>query len=115
MMNREWGGNAQIGKAYIVRPVDLGRVGYCWMRGRLKVGDIVLPLRHSGDCFYDYVLAEGGDWLTLGKNPNVPAFRRIVQDTFGAYQIGDLLSVQPTDREWHLLMAGETVNFSADR
>jgi hypothetical protein len=85
------------------------------MKGRLREGDLVAPVAHTGDAFYSYQLVEGGTWFTLGRNPGVPAYQipqGLVGVTFGAYALGSKLDAQPTQREWHMLMAGEAVNFT---
>lgn len=69
------------------------------MRGRLRRGDVVLCGKHSGDCFNTYILCE-----VLGNG-----VRGIPGSRFGAYTMGVPTGWQPTDREYHLLMAGEFV------
>lgn len=62
-----------------------GRLGYVWMRGRLKTGDLLVCTGHSGDHFHDFALVEkkadgsyvgrivprlagyGGTGVTVGK------------------------------------------------
>lgn len=82
------------------------------MAGRLKVGDLVAVKRLAGDCFFEYQLVEGGSWMQLAANLGLPAYRICEGGAFGAYEMGELLPQQPSEREWHLLMAGETVNFT---
>lgn len=101
---------------YCLREADLDSVGHCWMKGRLRAGDLVTPIEHTGDCFWTYQLLEGGSWLRIGgRGPEVEAasaYRLCNGGTFGAYVMGVPHDEQPTSREWHLLMAGETVNFT---
>jgi hypothetical protein len=78
---------------------DLERVGNCWMRGRLRAGDVVMCMEHSGDCFWNYALLE---CFANG-------YRLIAGSKFGAYTLGTPHEWQPTTREFHLLMAGESV------
>ena len=104
-----------LGKVYRLSKRDLGRVGGCWMNGRLHVGDLVMPIRHSGDCFYDYRLIQGG---TTRENTRVMnAQGQLCYDApkgavFGAYSLGTLYEEQPTEEEYHLLMAGVHTAFS---
>lgn len=115
MINRnEWRtGGARIGKVYRVLPSDLGRVGNCWMRGRLREGDLVTPISHSGDCFWQWQLINGeGPFTYHARGAVGPGFKINAGVRFGGYCMGELLAHQPTDREYHLLMAGETVHFT---
>jgi hypothetical protein len=94
-----WGVGNSIGKLYILDENDLSRVGDCWMKGRLHVGDVVLCTAHSGDCFNDYVL------IRSFHN----GLEAILGATFGAYVFGTELDWQPSDKEYHLLLAGGMV------
>jgi hypothetical protein len=78
---------------------DLDRVGQCWMRGRLREGDLAMAIRHCGDCFWEYQLIE------CASN----GCKLIPQSEFGAYVLGMKYPIQPTKREAHLLLAGERV------
>lgn len=97
------------GLVLVVRQEDLGRVGNCWMKGRLKVGDIIMCISHSGDCFWNYMLLEhmGMDGF---KKPAANVYRLIEGAKFGAYSLGAPSLLQPTTREMHLLLAGESVS-----
>lgn len=61
-MNRnrvgQWRGGANVGTVYMIENSDLSRVGCCWASNRLLPYDLLLCIRHSGDCFYDYLLIE---------------------------------------------------------
>jgi hypothetical protein len=107
-------GGVQVNAVYRVSKKDLGRVGNCWMKGRLLVGDLVMPLEHAGDCFYTYQLLEGGN--TRGETTvNVKgehSYRICEGVTFGAYAMGTLIAEQPNIREYHLLMVGQPTSFS---
>lgn len=66
-------GGVVVGGVYRLGVEDLSRLGHVAMRGRMKVGDVVVATKHSGDCFWDYVLvsfsqgANGGVWLRVEK------------------------------------------------
>jgi hypothetical protein len=101
MFERQWGGGAEIGVLYrVMTEADCERVGNCFMKGRLRVGDYALCLKHAGDCFYDYMLVEriANGW------------RGYPQATFGAYVFGDTFpDCHLSSREYHLLAAGEFI------
>lgn len=98
MSNRSWGHSAEVGKLYrVTTKSDLARVGSCWMNGRLHIGDVLLCTAHSGDHFYDYLLVEPGG-----------NFVRVLTE-LSAYSLGTPMQWQPSKREFHLLMAGETI------
>ena len=40
-----------VGKVFLLDKSDNGRVGHHWMRGRILNGDVVLCVKHTGDCF----------------------------------------------------------------
>jgi hypothetical protein len=98
---RDWGGSAVPGVLYRVRhEADTQRVGHCWMRGRLKAGDLVLCMAHAGDHFYDYILVE----------EYANGLKGLPNSRFGAYQLGERDKIELTAREFHLLAAGEFIN-----
>lgn len=98
-----WRGGNSIGSAYLIKRQDVDRVGNCWMKGRLRVGDVVLCKQHSGDCFYDYILLE-----IFGNG-----VRGLGQVNFGSYTFSTELKWKPTEREFHLLCAGESLTVPA--
>jgi len=57
------------------------KMGSCFMRGRLKKGDLWLGIAHSGDCFQTYMFVEEYANCLIGR-PEI---------TFGSYGIGMLL------------------------
>jgi len=57
------------------------RIGHCWAKGRLKQGDLIVAVAHSGDGFFDYVLVH--ELPFLGCMTLEP-----VGKPFGAYTIG---------------------------
>jgi hypothetical protein len=99
-MNRGWRNETGNGTLLVLNdPNDLERIGHCWMEGRLKLGDVVLCFDHSGDCFNDYILIE------VFHN----GIRGIPESKFGAYTLGTETKWQPSNKEYHLLLAGENV------
>ncbi len=98
---RDWGGGNDVGAVYFMENLlDLNRVGNCWIDGRLKLGDVVLCTQHTGDCFYDYVLLQT---FTNG-------LRAIITTPgWGAYALNKKMQWKPTARQFHLLLAGESV------
>lgn len=103
-------GGVHTGQLFTVRPEDFGRVGNCWMRGRLKEGDLIFSMGHSGDCFWTYCLVEHDVFTVHGQG----LYKLIPESSFGAYVLGELYPSQPTDREVHLLLAGEGIPLDAD-
>lgn len=97
-----WGGGNTIGCIYRLTKHDTGRVGHCWMRGRLIEGDLALCIAHAGDCFYQYILLDvGGNYI-----------RGVAESRFGSYSFaGEAVEWIPSNRELHLLCAGETIYF----
>jgi len=109
-MNWRDGGHYQ-GLIVRIGPDDLDRVGSCWMKGRLLVGDLAMAISGSGDCFWNYQLVQNNAYLgRSGKK----GFRLIPESQFGAYVLGTPLEFQPTNRERHLLLAGEHITLEAD-
>lgn len=103
-------GGVHTGELYVIRPEDFGRVGNCWMKGRLKDGDLIIATGHSGDCFWTYCLVEHGSVNVEGRQ----LYKVIPESSFGAYVLGEPYPSQPTEREVHLLLAGESVPLDAD-
>ena len=100
-IDRAWRGGNVIGGLYYITEYDLHRVSG-WMKGRLRVGDIAMCAQHSGDCFYDYFLMEWGENFMRG----------IIGSRFGSYTLSTIL-MQLSNREYHLIMAGEGLYESA--
>lgn len=100
---RPWRTGNRIGGIYVLTEWDLTRTGYSWMRGRLHKGDIVMCTRHSGDCFYDYILLE------IGTN----FIRGILESRFGSYILEHLL-MEVSEKEFHRIMTGEYMKDDKD-
>jgi len=78
-----WRSTANIGGIYAISQDDFSRVGSDWIKGRLKQGDLVLAIQHSGDCFYNYFLInlrDYGDHFTISK---------LINQSFGSYHLGE--------------------------
>ena len=72
-----------VGVLWRIRDPDSVRIGHCFMRGRLRAGDLWLGVAHTGDCFQTYMHVEeyANGWLAFAER------------TFGSYGIGDAESV----------------------
>ena len=88
-----------VGNLWRIRDADSVRVGDCFLKGRLKTGDLFLCVEHSGDCFQNYVFVEEYANCLIGK----PALR------FGSYGIGDAEQVELANGEFEKLKAGGRV------
>lgn len=82
---------------------DEVRIGHCFMRGRLRRGDLVLCLKHSGDCFQDYFAVE----QCGGSLKGLPGIRFGSYGVDGAEDLGRL-----SERNAALLLAGERVQIT---
>ena len=79
-------------------------VGICWASGRLKPGDIILCDELSGDCFYRFYLV---DYLKYANRNGVEM--KLIPYPFGAYAMKAKKLDGLTEKEYHLLRAGEKV------
>lgn len=109
----------KIGMVYQLRREDLGRIGNCWLAGRLRVRDLAVALRHSGDCFYDYQLIEGGrtkpgeEVVQYVGDKKVLSYNVCHGGIFSAYALGRPYEEQPTRAELEALLSrGEHTPFS---
>lgn len=98
------------GLLLVIAEKDFSRVGNCWMKGRLKVGDLILCMKHAGDCFWKYAIVE--NHFTLASTGR-QGYLLVAASAFGAYTLGTPYEFQPTTREFHLLMAGETISLDS--
>ncbi len=88
-----------VGRLWRINDPRTVRVGNCFLEGRLKKGDLFLCVKHSGDCFQDYIYVE----------EYANGLRGRPQWAFGSYGIGD---AEPTDipaDEFVVLKTGGTV------
>lgn len=83
------------------------------MAGRLKRGDVAIIVGHSGDGFHDYCLLEKGFYFTK-NGKTVPGAQIINESKFGAYYVGRELTPRLSKKDFHLLMAGEMIEFNYD-
>ncbi len=83
--------------------VERDRVGHCWMKGRLRAGDIIMCMQHAGDCFWQYAILE-----CVATYPG-HKYRLVRESTFGAYTLGAPTAWQPSEQDFHNLMAGNSV------
>jgi hypothetical protein len=92
---------------------DFDRVGNCWLKSRLLVGDLALCLRHSGDAFWTYCLVNNRFTL-VSDGKSGPGYQAILPAEFSAYVLGTPWKHQPNAREAHLLMAGEKIRLESE-
>lgn len=93
---------ADIGSIYIFSQEDIDNysVGDCWMKTRLKPGDICMCIKHSGDCFNTYILLED-------KGNGI---KGISGSAFGAYVLcSDPLKWRPSEEEYEALVNDDYV------
>lgn len=83
------------------------------MRGRLLEGDVAMVVRHSGDSYYTYKLVNFGATAGDGRYRGRCLYQLIDASAFGAYELGTPYAYQPTEREIHLLLAGESIALDA--
>jgi hypothetical protein len=117
MINRlGWRNHLRNGVILRLSKQSNSRVGNCWMAGRIIDGDLALNLGASGDCFHNYALLRQGSptrWKDTGLF--VSEYSIIEGGLFGAYEgVGIAYEFQPTNREMHLLMAGEYVQLESE-
>jgi hypothetical protein len=110
-MNRQWGTGAYVGQVVKISNADNQRVGNCWMKNRLRDGDLAIVTAHSGDSFYSYNLLEHEFYL-YKNGESKKGYKLADGAKFGAYVLGKEFEFQPNMKEYHLIMAGESVSFS---
>ncbi len=89
-----------VGKLWRINNPDTVRVGNCFLKGRLKKGDLFLCVRHTGDCFQQYIYVEEytNRWVSRP------------QWNFGSYGIGDSAPVSTPNGAFELLRDGGHVD-----
>jgi len=93
-----------VGCLFRIDNPDSIQVGDCFLKGRLKKGDLFLCTAHSGDCFQEYTFVrEYSNGMELCKNYS-----------FGSYGIGDSVKFTLTRKEFHLLLFGEMIPKTLD-
>jgi len=88
-----------VGKLWRITDPKTVRIGDCFLEGRLKKGDLFLCIKHSGDCFQNYMYIK--EYMN--------AYEPYKQWTFGSYGIGDSTTVEITKEQLALLKIGEIV------
>lgn len=102
-MRRNWGTN-EFSIGDVIR-LDQGafehRMGPSWAKGRLIQGDVVVAVKHAGDCFFEFLLMDQrryGEHLSLEP----------VSKPFGAHTMGRIIGGLSAN-ELALLLDGETI------
>lgn len=88
-----------VGGLWKIKTPESVKTGHCFMRDRLKEGDLWLGIAHTGDCFQTYMYVEDYANCFVGR----PKW------TFGSYGIGDSEEVDLPEGGPDLLKAGERV------
>ena len=68
-----------VGALWLINDPDSVHIGQCFLKGRLKKGDLFVCSDHSGDCFQDYFYVKQYS-IQLEGHP---------EWTFGSYGIGN--------------------------
>lgn len=95
--------NTRIGHVYRMGKDCIHRCGSGWYRGRLKEGDLLLCVGHSGDCFSDYLLIEEISYADR------LALRRVLSERIGAYDFGTVAYRLDFD-QFHRLAGGVEID-----
>lgn len=88
-----------VGNLWRIKTPETVRIGHCFLKGRLKKGDLFLCIDHSGDCFQDYIFVEEYSNCLIGKK----------EWSFGSYGIGDSEKVELLPGEFEILKKGGRV------
>lgn len=83
---------------------ETDKIGHCWAKGRLRPGDIVLCDKLTGDNFYDFYLVDFEDFSNREG-----VHMRLIPYPFGAYAMPATELKGFTERDYHLLRAGEKI------
>lgn len=73
-----------VGKIWKIITPDSVNVGDCFLKGRLKAGDLFLCTQHSGDFFQEYIFINTQQFLDGHKY-----LVGLPQHTFCSYGVGD--------------------------
>ena len=68
-----------------IKDPETVRMGHCFLKGRIKEGDLFMCIKHSGDCFQTYCFVEEYSNCLIVKE----------RWSFGSYGIGDAEIVTP--------------------
>lgn len=96
-------GGVDVGDIFVLDGPFEHRLGHGWAKGRLKQGDILVAISHSGDCFHDYLLLDATRGTQHGK-PTL--FLKPISTPFGAYALGKPVAHLQM-KDLGLAMAGE--------
>lgn len=108
-------GGVRAGQVFTVTAADNGRIGHCWMAGRLRDGDLVMAVQHSGDGFWDYVLLDRGFLMSRGAGRSTAqGTQAILNSRFGAYVLGERTNIVVGMTEFNQLMEGQKLVLEAD-
>ena len=88
-----------VGNLWRIKTPETVDIGHCFLKGRLKKNDLFLCVRHSGDCFQDYIYVQEYSNCLIGK----PEWN------FGSYGIGDSEKVNLNSGEFEILKNGGRV------
>lgn len=102
-MNRQWGTGAEIGAIYLLEKKDMESYSLGNNSKQPKVGDLCLCVRHSGDCFYSYIVLKSIPSLKRTRNYTLDYYTTGLR--FGAYVLGKKVK-KLKDKEFHLLLGG---------
>lgn len=96
-----------VGKLFRIQDPKTVRVGNCWMAGRLLAGDLILCVRHSGDCFETYVLVKefenglegipGSEWGAYGHGDAIESKTQVTADQATALSAGEFVKLSVCD------------------
>lgn len=102
-----WRGEDLVGSLRRLRDGDPERIGHCWAKGRLRVGDLVLFAHLSGDCFYTCYLVDEAPFLRAPDLSQPLTGLKRIPVSFGMYASGSAVKI--TEQTYHLLMADQLV------
>ena len=95
----------RVGNVFEIQDPRTVNIGDCWMKNRLLPHDLCLCIRHSGDCFQDYVLVR----ISCGFIKAIRASR------FGAYGLKGakrVVGLHLSTAQIALLLAGDNIRES---
>ena len=102
----QWHPDGYVGYIFKIVDPDTVRMGSGFMNGRLKKGDFVLCVAHSGDNFQDYIPLEEH---SIGLK-RILAFRGLIQYRFGSYGIGNSIRYRIPVYDAVKIASGEMVD-----
>lgn len=94
--------NGYVGNLFKVNNPYTIRVGNSFFEGRIRKGDMILCVGHSGDCFQTYMFIED-------RGNGIKAHRHY---KFGSYGAGDSTRIEIEPETFQALIIGEFVDES---